>query len=90
MPAQVEPTPRAAQISRGGAPPRSEFAFRGSLPEGHHASCNERLTWAPGAPRFRVGTIHALSDGMKDLLFVAITVGFFALSWLYVRAAEKL
>jgi len=27
---------------------------------------------------------------MKDLLFVAVTVGFFALSWLYVRAAERL
>jgi hypothetical protein len=27
---------------------------------------------------------------MKDLLFVAVTVGFFALSWLYVRAAEQL
>jgi len=27
---------------------------------------------------------------MKDLLFVAITVGFFSLSWLYVRAAQKL
>jgi hypothetical protein len=27
---------------------------------------------------------------MKDLLFVAITVGFFALSWIYVRAAERL
>jgi len=27
---------------------------------------------------------------MKDLLFVAITVGFFAISWLYVRAAERL
>lgn len=28
--------------------------------------------------------------GMKDLLFVAITVGFFALAWIYVRAAERL
>jgi len=27
---------------------------------------------------------------MKDLPFVAITVGFFALSWIYVRAAERL
>lgn len=27
---------------------------------------------------------------MKDLLYVAITVGFFAVSWLYVRAAERL
>jgi hypothetical protein len=27
---------------------------------------------------------------MKDVLFVAITVGFFALSWIYVRAAERL
>jgi hypothetical protein len=33
---------------------------------------------------------HALPHGMKDLLFVAVTVGFFALSWLYVRAAERL
>ena len=24
---------------------------------------------------------------MRDLLFVAITVGFFAISWLYVKAA---
>jgi hypothetical protein len=28
--------------------------------------------------------------GMKDLLFVAVTVGFFTVSWLYVRAAERL
>jgi len=27
---------------------------------------------------------------MKDLLFVAITVGFFAISWFYVKAAERL
>ena len=30
------------------------------------------------------------SPGMKDLLFIAITVGFFAISWFYVRAAERL
>jgi len=27
---------------------------------------------------------------MKDLLYVAITVGFFAISWLYVKAADRL
>jgi len=27
---------------------------------------------------------------MKDLLFAAITVGFFAISWMYVRVAERL
>jgi len=27
---------------------------------------------------------------MKDLLYVAITVGFFAIAWFYVRAAERL
>ncbi len=27
---------------------------------------------------------------MKDLLYVAVTVGFFAVCWLYVRAAERL
>jgi hypothetical protein len=26
---------------------------------------------------------------MKDLLFVAVTVFFFVLSWLYVRACER-
>jgi len=26
---------------------------------------------------------------MKDLLFVLVISGFFALSWLYVRACEK-
>jgi hypothetical protein len=30
------------------------------------------------------------SPSMKDLLYVAITVGFFAISWFYVRAAERL
>jgi hypothetical protein len=33
---------------------------------------------------------HALPLGMKDLVFVLVSVGFFALSWLYVRAAERL
>jgi hypothetical protein len=37
-----------------------------------------------------MGTIREIPQGMKDLLFVAITVGFFALSWIYVRAAERL
>jgi len=27
---------------------------------------------------------------MKDLLYIAITVGFFAIAWFYVRAAERL
>jgi len=27
---------------------------------------------------------------MKDMVFVALTVGFFLLSWLYVRACERL
>ena len=27
---------------------------------------------------------------MKDLIFVAVTVGFFALTWLYVKAAARL
>jgi hypothetical protein len=26
---------------------------------------------------------------MKDLVFVAVTLAFFALSWLYVRACER-
>jgi len=27
---------------------------------------------------------------MTDLIFVSITIGFFALAWLYVRACERL
>jgi len=27
---------------------------------------------------------------MKDLIFVAVSVGFFALSWLYARSTEHL
>jgi len=27
---------------------------------------------------------------MKDLIFVAVSVGFFALSWLYARSTERL
>jgi hypothetical protein len=34
----------------------------------------------PAAPRCR----------MKDLVFVLLTVGFFAVSWLYVHACERL
>ncbi len=37
-----------------------------------------------------MGTIRELPQSMKDLLFVAITVGFFALSWVYVKSAERL
>jgi hypothetical protein len=37
-----------------------------------------------------MGTIREVPQPMKDLLFVAITVGFFAISWFYVRAAERL
>jgi len=27
---------------------------------------------------------------MKDLIFIAITIAFFFLSWLYVRACERM
>jgi hypothetical protein len=37
-----------------------------------------------------MGTIREVQVGMKDLLYLAITVGFFAISWFYVRAAERL
>ena len=43
-----------------------------------------------GEPPRRDGMNHALAPGMKDLLYVAITVGFFAISWLYVKAADRL
>jgi hypothetical protein len=37
-----------------------------------------------------VGTDHALAHPMKDLIFVAVTVGFFAITWFYVKAAARL
>jgi hypothetical protein len=37
-----------------------------------------------------VSTSRPEVDAMKDLLFVAITVAFFLLSWLYVKACERL
>jgi hypothetical protein len=42
--------------------------------------------------RSAAGTRHAVSmgDTMKDLIFILITVGFFAGAWLYARSCEKL
>jgi hypothetical protein len=31
-----------------------------------------------------------LFPGMKDLLFVGVTLAFFALGWIYVRALDRL
>jgi hypothetical protein len=36
------------------------------------------------------GTADALFAGMKDLLFVGVTLAFFALGWIYVRALDRL
>jgi hypothetical protein len=40
----------------------------------------------------RAGTPPALPGGetMKDILFTLLTIGFFALSWLYARSGERL
>jgi hypothetical protein len=45
-----------------------------------------------GKSRSALGMSHAVRIGnaMKDLLFVAITVGFFAAAWLYTQACERL
>jgi hypothetical protein len=37
-----------------------------------------------------IGTNHALAHRMKDLVFVAVTIGFFAITWFYVKAAARL
>jgi hypothetical protein len=31
-----------------------------------------------------------ITKAMTDLIFVSITIGFFAVAWLYVRACERL
>jgi len=38
----------------------------------------------------RRGSTEPEDSTMKDLLFVAITVGFFAISWLYARSFDRL
>jgi hypothetical protein len=46
-----------------------------------------------GMPARALGMTHAVrscSDTMKDLLFCFITVGFFAVSWLYTKACDRL
>jgi hypothetical protein len=32
----------------------------------------------------------SIGDAMKDLIFILITVGFFAAAWLYARSCEGL
>jgi hypothetical protein len=34
--------------------------------------------------------VDALLTGMKDLVLIVATVGFFAVAWLYVRAFDRL
>jgi hypothetical protein len=72
---------------------RSRFAkcaFRDGQQRRRRASCKERLSRGPGNGHLWRARFVKYRLGMKDLLFVAITVGFFALAWIYVRAAERL
>jgi hypothetical protein len=45
----------------------------------------QRLAWVMARPM--LGEHH---KAMTDLIFVSITVAFFAVAWLYVRACERL
>jgi hypothetical protein len=65
-------------------------AFRDGLEPTERASCNPEIEGKPDRRRSGAGTNHAFTPGMKDLLFVAIAIGFFAIAWIYVRAAERL
>jgi hypothetical protein len=48
--------------------------------------------WPGACHCFASGTNHAESgrQTMKDLIFIGITVAFFASAWLYTRACERL
>jgi hypothetical protein len=66
--------------------PTAPAAFRFATP-GRFADVQTRrgASWIDG-------TRHAEWGGgaMKDLLFIAVTAGFFAIAWLYARSFEKL
>jgi hypothetical protein len=51
-----------------------------------------RFAACPGARPAGLASARILRSfpAMKDLIFVAVTVGFFALTWLYVKAAARL
>lgn len=53
-----------------------------------------RSTVGPGrraiSRRPPVARSMLIFHGMKDLLFVGVTLAFFALGWLYVRALDRL
>ena len=60
------------------------------------ATCNP-LVWVESRkPNQRLAQVMARSmlkghhKAMTDLIFVSITVAFFAVAWLYVRACERL
>jgi hypothetical protein len=36
------------------------------------------------------GTSDAVHRSMKDIIFLAVTVGFFAVSWLYTKSLDRL
>jgi hypothetical protein len=56
--------------------------------------CNARRSTGAPTRRRRAGargTTDALSRGeMKDLVFIGVTVAFFALAWVYARAFDRL
>jgi hypothetical protein len=52
--------------------------------------CNPRVGRAPDARPFGAGTLDAVCRGMKDLLFVAVTIVFFSMSWLYAKSFDHL
>jgi hypothetical protein len=60
------------------------------------ATCNPAPTVVGTKPVQRLAKPMARSmlkvhhKAMTDLIFVSITIGFFALAWLYVRACERL
>jgi hypothetical protein len=57
---------------------------------GHPCSPHHRQREAPDFRADRGGTTVAEAAVMRDLVFIASTVVFFAVSWAYARACERL
>ncbi len=79
-----------------GPPADFELRLRNALASPALHAAMRRGSGPTNRPESRGGHWHARCSlaaprcRVKDLVFVLITVGFFAVSWLYVRACERL
>ena len=44
----------------------------------------------PASGLNEAGTVDAVTEGMKDIVFIGVTIAFFAVSWLYAKSFDRL